>query len=40
LRDDENAEHRESDSRTSGQEGHPAVLLADRDGDWFFARRP
>ena len=40
LRDDEHAEQRESDSRTSGQEGHAAVLLADRDGDWFFARRP
>jgi hypothetical protein len=40
LHDDEHEDLRESDSRPSIREGHDAVLLADRDGDWFFARRP
>jgi hypothetical protein len=40
LRDDEKEELLESDARPSIREAHDAVLLVDRDGDWFFARRP
>ena len=37
LRNEEHEERRERDSTAFGREAHGAVLLADRDGDWFFA---
>ena len=40
VRDDANEEPRERDATAANPEAHGAVLLADRDGDWFFARRP